>query len=127
MEPIPLALINSFKKKLAQLYNQIEQEIIGLGTREQKIEIINNKIVIFSQNKRVPALTILGKNHPELTMSVDAALVSEFKARLKKQIETLFNLKVVTILKDYDPETESSCTVVYLEKSPLTEYQAIGE
>jgi uncharacterized protein YbcI len=117
LEPVPFPVTNSLKKDIAQLYNEINQEIFGLGVRKQRIEIIDNKIIIFGQHKRVPALAILEKRYHELILSVDAALVSEYKQRLREQIERMLHIKVVTILKDYDSGTEQACTVVYLEKS----------
>lgn len=104
----------SFKKQLCQLYNRVYQEMFGLGVRKQRVEIFKDKIVIFAQHKRVPALFALSEKYKELTHSVDAALVTEFKRRLSEEFERQFNAKVTTVLKDYDPNTEEACTVIYL-------------
>lgn len=117
MEPTTVSSLYSLKKSLAQLYNQINQEMYGVGVREQKIEILDNKIIIFGQHKRVHALSILSEKYNSMALSVDAALICEFKERLKSQIEKLLNLSVATILKDYDPVTETAFTVIWLEKS----------
>ncbi|MGA9174575.1 MAG: Na-translocating system protein MpsC family protein [Thermoactinomyces sp.] len=101
---------------MAQVYNKISQEMYGVGVKKQKIEIIDDKIVIFSENKRIPALSVLRDKYSELTLSADAALIREYKIRLKEQLEKLLNLKVATILKDYCPETEAACVVVYLKQ-----------
>lgn len=116
MEPIPFPVASSLKKDIAQLYNEINQEMFGLGVRKQRIEIMGEKIIIFGQHKRVPALAILEQNYHELTLSVDAALIAEYKHRLKEQIERVLKIKVITVLKDYDSQTEQACTIIYLDK-----------
>jgi hypothetical protein len=115
-EPALLSPIHSLKRQVAQVYNKISQEMYGVGVKKQKIEIIDDKIVIFSENKRIPALSVLRDKYSELTLSADAALIREYKIRLKEQLEKLLNLKVATILKDYCPETEAACVVVYLKQ-----------
>jgi uncharacterized protein YbcI len=107
--------LSNLKKDIAQLYNKVNQEIYGVGVKKQRIEISQNKLLIFAQSKRVPALEILSKSHLELTASVDAALITEYKKKFKEQIEEIFGLRVITILKDYDPLTENACTIVYLK------------
>jgi uncharacterized protein YbcI len=107
--------LSNLKKDIAQLYNKVNQEIYGVGVKKQRIDISHNKLIIFAQHKRVPALQTLSKNHMELTSSVDAALIAEYKAKFKEQIEQIFRLRVITILKDYDPITENACTIVYLK------------
>ncbi len=49
---------------------------------------------------------------------VDAALLDVYKARLKEGIEALLGQRVRVVLKDYDPTTQMSATVILLE-SPL--------
>ncbi|WP_245838770.1 Na-translocating system protein MpsC family protein [Marininema halotolerans] len=104
------------KKELAQLNNQVSQEMYGIGVKKQKVEIMGDKIVIFTEQKRIPALAILDGKYDELTLSVDAALVREFKERLKSHVEMQFGLTVRSILKDYDPETEVACIVILLDR-----------
>ncbi|SDW10826.1 Uncharacterized conserved protein [Marininema mesophilum] len=105
------------KKELAQLNNQVSQEMYGIGVKKQKVEIMGDKIVIFTEQKRIPALAILDGKYGELTLSVDAALVREFKERLKNHVEMQFGLKVRSILKDYDPGTEAACIVILLDRN----------
>lgn len=107
---------NLFKRRVTQLYNSINQEMYGVGVRKQQIDVMEDKIVIYGEHKRVQGLTILKGRFDDLTIHVDAALIREFKTRLKEQIEKNFGLKVLTILKDYDPETELAVTVVYLDR-----------
>ncbi|MEW9673129.1 Na-translocating system protein MpsC family protein [Ammoniphilus sp. 3BR4] len=106
----------SFKKQLSQLYNEVNQEIYSAGVSKQKNDIADNRIVIFAQTKRSPLISVLSGRYPELTLSVDGALAMEYKRRLKEKFENQFGLKVTTIFKDYDPESQHACTVVYLEQ-----------
>lgn len=107
----------TLKKQLARLYNKVYQEMFGLGVRSQRVELYKDKIIIFGQHKRVPALEILGERFHELLHAVDAALVTEFKMRFKEEVEQLLEVNVLAVLKDYDPKTEVACTVIYLEDS----------
>ena len=106
----------TLKKQLARLYNKVYQDMFGLGVRSQKIELFKDKIIIFGQHKRVPALDIISERFDELLHAIDAALVTEFKINFKREVERLLNARVIAVLKDYDPDTELACTVIYLEK-----------
>ncbi|MBX9973755.1 Na-translocating system protein MpsC family protein [Cytobacillus firmus] len=106
----------SLKKDLAFLYNRVNQEIYGTGVKKQRLETFDDRVIIFAQHKRVQALHILSQNFHHLTISVDSALIVEFKSLLKGLIEDSLHLKVKTILKDYDPDTEEACTVIYFEE-----------
>lgn len=108
---------HSFKKKLATLYNEVSQEIFSVGVHEQKIDVIGNKILIVARTKRVPALAALSEEHGGLILALDSALSSQYKKRLKDKAEQLFNIKVTSLFRDYDPSTESSCTVICFDKS----------
>jgi len=105
----------SFKKDIAHLYNRVNQEIYGVGVKKQRIETFDDRILIFAQHKRVQALKMLSTNFQHLTISVDSALIVEFKSLFKRQIEETLHLKVKTILKDYDPVSEEACTIIYFE------------
>lgn len=108
---------SSFKKQLSQLYNEVNRDIYSIGVNKQKIDIQDNRIVIFAQTKRSPLISVLGERYPELALSVDGALAAEYKRRLKDQFEKLFGMKIITIIKDYDAASEHACTVIYLEQS----------
>lgn len=105
----------ALKKSLAQLYNRVNQEIYGVGVKKQRIECLDDRVMIFAQHKRVQALQMLSRNFQTLTISVDSALIVEFKSLLKGYIEDALHIKVKTILKDYDPVTEEACTIIYFE------------
>lgn len=105
----------TFKKDLAHLYNRINQEIYGVGVKKQRIETFDDRVIIFAQHKRVQALRMLSKNFHHLTISVDSALIAEFKSLFKVHIEETLHFEVKTILKDYDPVTEEACTIIYFK------------
>lgn len=109
-------LSQTIKKDLAYLYNRVNQEIYGTGVKKQRIETFDDRVIIFAQHKRVQALYMLSQNFHHLTISVDSALIVEFKSLFKGMIEDALHLKVKTILKDYDPVTEEACTIIYFEE-----------
>ncbi|MBY0120503.1 Na-translocating system protein MpsC family protein [Bacillus sp. S/N-304-OC-R1] len=106
----------SLKKDIAHLYNRVNQEIHGVGVRKQRIEVFDDRVIVFAQHKRVQALQTLSKNFQHLTLSVDSALIVEFKSLFKGQIEETLDLRVKTILKDYDPVSEEACTIIYFKE-----------
>ncbi|MED3551919.1 Na-translocating system protein MpsC family protein [Cytobacillus praedii] len=116
MSTISTHFQHTFKKDLAFLYNRVNQEIYGVGVKKQRIETFDDRVIIFAQHKRVQALKMLSKNFHHLTISVDSALIAEFKSLFKGQIESILHLKVKTILKDYDPITEEACTIIYFSE-----------
>ncbi|MGM0877732.1 MAG: hypothetical protein ACQEWV_24080 [Bacillota bacterium] len=61
---------SSYKKQLSQLYNEVNQEIYSTGVSKQKIDIQDDRIVIFAQTKRSPLISVLSERYPELTLSV---------------------------------------------------------
>jgi uncharacterized protein YbcI len=104
------------KQEIIKIYNSINQEIFGIGIKSQKIEISGDKVFIFATHKRIPALKILDDSNRSLTAMVDYALMAANKRMLKEQLESSLGLKVRLVLKDYDPLTEYSGTVIVLEE-----------
>lgn len=107
------------KKSVAQIYNRINQEFYDTGVVSQRINVLYDRIIIFAQHKRIPAFMALSKNYRELTAYADAALISEFKVKLKQEIENVTGHQVISVLKDYDTETEHACCVVIFSKNNL--------
>jgi uncharacterized protein YbcI len=105
------------KQEIIKIYNSINQEIFGTGIKSQKIEISGDKVFIFATHKRIPALKILDESNRSLTASVDTLLMEANKRMLKEQIEGILGLEVRLVLKDYDPKTELSGTVILLKDS----------
>lgn len=111
--------IRLLKRNVAQVYNRINQEFYATGVVSQRINVFNDRLIIFAQHKRVQAFAALSKNFHELTTYADAALIVEFKAKLKKEIEEVTGHSVVSVLKDYDTETEHACCVIIFENNIL--------
>ncbi|TDF93251.1 Na-translocating system protein MpsC family protein [Paenibacillus piri] len=105
------------KQEIIKIYNSINQEIFGTGIKSQKIEISGDKVFIFATHKRIPALKVLDESNRSLTASVDTLLMEANKRKLKEQIESTLGLEVRLVLKDYDPKTEFSGTVILLKES----------
>jgi hypothetical protein len=104
------------KQEIIKIYNSINQEIFGIGIKSQNIEISGDKVFIFATHKRISALKILDDSNRSLTAMVDYALMAANKRMLKEQLEGTLGLKVRLVLKDYDPVTEYSGTVIILEE-----------
>ncbi|RSL32392.1 DUF2294 family protein [Salibacterium salarium] len=106
----------SLRQTMAQIYNKVNQEMYGIGVRQQKVERMDDKIIIFGKHQRVPALSVIEEKYPQLTLSVDTTLITEFKERLQEEVYNQLDLEVATILKDFDPKTEEAVAVIYLKR-----------
>lgn len=104
------------KQELIKIYNSINQEIFGIGIKSQRIELIGDKAIIFATHKRIPALKILDATNRSLTASVDMLLIEANKRMLKEQVEKTLKIGVKFVMKDYDPDTELSGTVIVFER-----------
>lgn len=109
----------TLKKSIAQAYNKVNQEFYATGVISQRINVCCDRLIIFAQHKRIPAFKVLSENFKELTAYADAALIVEFKSRLKKEIEEVTGYKVTSVLKDYDPETEHACCVIIFDEKNI--------
>lgn len=105
-----------FKQDLLRIYNQINKKLFNVGVKQQKVDFVGNKIVIISKNGRVPVLKLLDVNYPLSTRQLDHLLFQLFKQEIKEELMKQFQLNIVTVLKDYDTETELSGTIIVLER-----------
>lgn len=55
------------------------------------------------------------ESFPELVSNANTAISSEFKKKLKKEIEAMTGLSIVSILKDYDARSQNTCTIIYFD------------
>lgn len=117
MRSIPSASLQSYKRSISQLYNELNMEMYGTGVRKQSISIAENKVLIFAELRRLPELNALEKGHKNLCLHLDSALRTEFKRRLKERIEHTFQVSVRTVLLDYDMNTELTFTTIFLEEN----------
>ncbi|TLS53604.1 DUF2294 family protein [Paenibacillus antri] len=105
------------KQEIVKIYNSINQEIFGIGIKSQRIDIVGDKVYIFATHKRIPALKILDAEHRSLTASVDMLVMEANKRMLKDQLERQLGLEVLSVLKDYDPKSEISGTIIMFKES----------
>lgn len=104
------------KQEVAKINNRVNQAMFGAGLRWQKVDIIGDRIVIVSENMRIKPLAALDEQDRLTTRIVDMALINEFKARLRMEIEQALGVKVKSILKDYDPKQQLSGSIIITEE-----------
>lgn len=114
--PLPTSTL---KREIIKIYNEVNQEMYAVGVRQQRVDLLGDKILIMAEHQRVTALRTLDETHRWLTRMVDAALLEEYKSRTAARIEALLGIGVRTVLKDYDPVTQMAGTVILLD-SPLS-------
>jgi hypothetical protein len=110
--------IGEFKQKLLKINNQVNQDLYGMGLMWQKIDIIEDRIIIVAGNKRIPALAKIDDKSAFTTRLMDLALLNEFKIRLREEFENNFPYKIKSVMKDYDPKAQLAATIIILE-NPL--------
>ncbi len=104
-----------FKQEVLRVYNEINKRIFHSGVRQQKVDLIGNKVIIISANPRIPILKLVDSFNRSASGELDRVLQEHFKEEIKRSFEEHFHLKVIAVLKDYDVETEYSGTIVILE------------
>lgn len=107
--------MTELKKLLSRFYNEVNKEIYGFGVNQLKISIEDNVIHFLVKHQRIVALKALELRHASTKLAVDHALHSEFKLRFLEKVEAETDLKVVSILRDYDPSTEWASTLAILK------------
>lgn len=102
------------KQEIMRVNNNVNITMFGTGLRKQRVAIIEDKIIISADHKRIPALAALDGKDRMATRYIDVAILDEYKLRLKKELAAQINLPVKSVLKDYDPEHELAITVIVL-------------
>jgi hypothetical protein len=106
------------KQEILRVYNAVNQGIAGVGVSRQRVDLLEDRILILAKHQRIRALATLDPGHSDITREVDVALLDEGKRRLAKELRDKLGLSVRVVLKDYDPRTEIAATVVVLD-APL--------
>lgn len=101
-----------FRRELFRIYNDVNKDIYGFGVVSLRIVFVEDMIVFRTQHNRVRALQALEERDPGLKRAVDYALFLEFKKRFAEWLGRETDLDVTSILRDYDPETQTAVTVV---------------
>lgn len=118
-----------FRRRLFQIYNGVNQDIYGFGVMKLRIAFVEDMVLFRTTHNRVRALQALETCAPELKRSVDYELFSEFKRRIAIRLANETDLVVSSILRDYDPTTETAVTVVCVggvQPSEAEGWQASG-
>ena len=102
------------KQEVMRVNNNVNITKFGTGLRKQRVAMMEDKIVISADHKRIPALAALDGIDRTTTRFVDVAILDEYKRRLKKALIEQIQLPVKSVLKDYDPEHELAVTVIVL-------------
>jgi hypothetical protein len=103
------------KQEILRIYNAVNQQISGVGVSRQRVDLLDDRILIVAEHQRVRALASLDDSQRDVTRAVDVALVDESKRRLAVELRDVLGLSVRVILKDYDPVTQLAATVVILD------------
>jgi len=118
---VSLKNIGELKQEIIKLNNQINEEMYGRGLDWQKIDIIGDKIVVLSLNRRISVLRHVDERDAFTSRLMDLALLNKFKMRFQEEFEEKFNFKIRTILKDYDPINQLAGMII-LVTEPVEEY-----
>ncbi|MBY6053977.1 Na-translocating system protein MpsC family protein [Cytobacillus firmus] len=105
-----------FKQELIKDYNNINLLLFNIGVKSQRIDFLGDKILIFAYHKRIPSLKHLDEINRFVTRMTDIAIIDSYKEHLWNVLEEKYGMKVLSILKDYDPVTELSGTVITLDR-----------
>jgi hypothetical protein len=107
------------KQEIARVNNNVNLSLFGTGLRKQRVTIVENKIIITADHKRIPALAALDQSDRMSSRLADVAILDEYKRRLKEQCIQQLGLPVVCVLKDYAPDYELAVTFILLKDDSL--------
>ncbi|MDD4569436.1 MAG: Na-translocating system protein MpsC family protein [Tepidanaerobacteraceae bacterium] len=113
--------IGDFKQEIIKINNKVNEEMYSRGLDWQKIDIIGDKIIILALNRRISVLKHIDEKDTFTARLMDLALLNEFKIRFKKYFEDNFELKIRTILKDYDPVNQLA-GIMIITVQPVEEF-----
>jgi len=114
-----LVSIGAFKQDVLRLYNEVNKKIFQTGVRQQRVDVIGNKILIVSINTRLPVLQLTDRLEPGASAVVDRVLQRQFKEEFRALLEAKYHMKVIAVLKDYDVKTEHAGTIVIFEQDVM--------
>ena len=102
------------KQELMRINNEVNQEMFGTGLRWQRVDLLDDRILLMARNPRVKALTVFDSGEGITGRLMDLALLEEYKKRLRKALEERLGFQIRSVLKDYDPAEELAFTLVVL-------------
>ncbi|MEZ2719857.1 Na-translocating system protein MpsC family protein [Paenalcaligenes hominis] len=107
--------IGVLKQALTRDYNRVNMAIFSGGVISLKIDIVQDKILIIANHKRVAALDYLSKENAIVSDLADNYLVKSFKKEFIKLLENDYGFDILSLFKDYDTRSELSLTAIYLK------------
>ncbi|HHV19236.1 MAG TPA: DUF2294 family protein [Thermoanaerobacterales bacterium] len=113
--------LGDFKQEIIKINNRVNEEMYSRGLDWQKIDIMGDKIIILALNRRISVLKHVDEKDAFTARLMDLALLNEFKVRFKKYFEDRFQLKIRTILKDYDPVNQLAGMMI-ITVQPVEEF-----
>lgn len=108
--------VGEFKQEIMKVNNRVNMEVFNQGLKHQKVEIIQDKVLIIAHNNRVKVLSVVDKNDTMATRMLDLALLMEFKSRFIMAMQDHFGITVLTHMKDYDPQLELSFSLTIFDR-----------
>lgn len=112
--------MGEFKQEILRINNKVNMEVFNQGLLSQRVDIFRDKVLITAKNRRVSVLSISHTMDKNTTEIMDRVLIVRFKELFCTEVEEELGLKVLSHLKDYDPELEISVSVSIFEK-PIEE------
>lgn len=108
--------MGEFKQAVLRINNKVNMVIFGQGLLEQRIEVIQDKVLIVAKNRRVRVLGWVDNIDRETTEMMDRALINQHKRLFIEMMRDEMGVTVLSHLKDYDPKLETSISVSFFEK-----------
>ncbi|QDR79824.1 Na-translocating system protein MpsC family protein [Sporomusa termitida] len=105
------------KQEIARVNNQVNLSLFGTGLRKQRVTLVEDKIIITADHKRIPALAAIDQQDRMSSRIADVAILDEYKRRLKQELIEQIQLPVICVLKDYAPEYELAVTFILLSNT----------
>lgn len=106
---------SDLRQDIARANNNVNLSLFGTGLRKQRVFIIENKVIITADHKRIPALAAIDQRDRLSSRIADVAILDEYKRRLKEELTSQLRLPVICVLKDYAPEHELAVTFILLK------------
>ena len=108
--------MGEFKQAVLRINNRVNMEIFGQGLLSQRMDVIQNEVLITARNARVNLLSLTFDVDKNTTETMDRLLIVKFKKHFIEEVRWELGVTVLSHLKDYDPELEISISVSIFEK-----------
>ncbi len=108
--------MGEFKQTILKINNSVNQKVFNQGLLSQRVDVIRNEVIITAVNRRISVLNVSYAMDRSSTEIVDRVLILRFKELFAQEVKRVLGLKIVSHLKDYDPDTEMSVSVTVFER-----------